>query len=209
MPPKANDAIATALADLKDEIKSIHSKLDSHFQLFSTQENKIKNLELLTNDIEQHQRLHSIRIFGLPLPPTDTNDPFSVTHHVYTALTPILEIAKDKKSLPCIPPLLDTIDISHTLPSRDNSTPPIIVRFKSKLIRLAVMRHKKAYFTNNSDHKFSITDDLTRKNSLLLKFTKERSDVASAWSSGCKIKYKLKSDPNKILTASITALPSH
>ena len=71
------------------------------------------------------------------------------------------------------------------------------------------MRHKKAFFMNNPDNKFSITDDLTRKNSLLLKFTKERSDVASAWSSGGKIKFKLKSDPNKIHTASITALPSH
>ena len=207
MPPKVNDVITSALADLKDEIKSIHTKLDSHYKLFTTNEKKMKKLESSVNDIEQHQRGHNIRIFGLALPSEDSNDPLSVSQHVYSlALKPILEIACEKKSLPSIPSFLETIDISHTLPSRDNTNPPIIVRLRSKLLRLVIMRHKKSFFTNNNAPNFSITDDLTRLNAMLLKQTRERSDVSSAWSLNGKIKYKVKSDPVKVLTASINSL---
>ena len=138
----------------------------------------ISKLEYTTNDIEQHQRSHSVRIFNLSLPSDSPTDPLTVSQHVYSAISPILKIALDNNSLPSMPSLIDTIDIAHTLPSRNDSTPPIIARFCSKLIRLAVMKSKRSYFSSNPTLKFSITDNLTHKNSLLLKQTKERSDVS-------------------------------
>ena len=68
------------------------------------------------------------------------------------------------------------------------------------------MCHKKFFFFNNNATKFSITDNLTHLNSPLLKQTRERPDVSSAWSLNGKIKFKLKTDPVKVLTASINSL---
>ena len=64
------------------------------------------------------------------------------------------------------------------------------------------MRNKKSYFTRQSAAKFSISDDLTRLNYLLLKKTKENPDTTACWFSNGKVKYRCKND-DKTHTASL------
>ena len=155
----------------------------------------------MANDSAQHQRSHSVRIFGIQTAQDDINDPFTISNQVYEAILPILHTAVENKQLVSVPSLLDTIDIAHILPSRSGQN-TIICRFRSKLIRLAIMRNKKSYFTRQSAAKFSISDDLTRLNYLLLKKTKENPDTTACWFSNGKVKYRCKND-DKTHTASL------
>ena len=95
---------------------------------------------------------------------------------------------------------MDFIDFAHVLPHKKDETPPVIVRLRSKSYKTILMKYKAAFFKTASV-KFSIVDDLTRANAQLLKATKEREDVLQAWYRNGKIRFKLKSDPDKLLTA--------
>lgn len=210
MPPKKDDT----LLDLVDQVKKlsslitsleakqaeISSKLDEHLLNNDRLASRVSFIELRQNELEQHSRAHCCRLFGLSVP--DDNDPFITSEAVYAALLPILKLSVEDNFLKSVPSLLDTIDMSHKLPptKENENTPPILVRFRSKLIRLAVLKTKGKYFKQSSN-KFSIVEDLTKMNSALYKKTKDRQDVLSAWIRNGKIFYKLKKDPTKSLVA--------
>ena len=67
---------------------------------------------------------------------------------------------------------------------------------------MVIMKSKKEYF-KNSGNKWSIGDELTAANAKLLKQTKNRDDVKSAWMAGTKIKFK-KINDEKIYIADIS-----
>ena len=195
MPPKSSDlsAIQASLVDLTEQIRLMNKNLNDSLDKQEKLSRRISEVEILANDTAQHQRSHSVRIFGLQTTQEDNNDPFTVSSQVYEAILPILNIAVECKQLASVPPLLDTIDIAHILPSRSGQN-TIICRFRSKLMRLAVLRNKKTYFTKQSAIKFSISDDLTRLNYMLLKKTKENPDTTACWFANGKIKYRIKND---------------
>jgi len=214
MPPKKDDVQST-LSDLVKKIEDLTlqvtnssakqddtaRKLDSYLTKHDILEKQTKSIEKGLNELEQHGRSHSCRFFGLSTP--QENCPFSTSRAVYKSILPILSIAVEEKILDCVPSLLECIDMSHKLPARDDDTePPVLVRFRSKLVRLAILKSKSKYF-KTSGAKFSIVEDLTRKNQALLKSTKARDDVQSCWVRNGRIFYKTKKEPSKTLQASL------
>ena len=92
--------------------------------------------------------------------------------------------------------------MTQPLKASKNGSTCILVRFRSKLLKAAIMKSKKEYFTANPDEKFSLSDDLTQYNAKLLKQTKNHPDTESAWSLNGRIKYKKKGDTH-VYTAKI------
>ena len=118
---------------------------------------------------------------------------------------PILSKAVESNFLDIVPTTFDLIDTIHLLPARKGKTPAIQVRFRSRMFKEAIMRNKKKFFeeSENPSGAPSIVDDITKKNADLLKATKNRDDVQSAWFFSGRVRYKLKSNPDKIEIAKL------
>ena len=186
-------------------VTDLSSKLDLQISAVSALKNEINDLVKKNNDHEQRSRDHCIRIWGLKHKAVNSKDPIEMSLVVYNAIKPILEVAKQNKLLDVIPNCFDIIDTAHILPKGKLADHPIHVRLRSKNYRLVLMKSKKEFF-QNSGNKWSIGDELTAINAKLLKFTKNRNDVNSAWMAGIKIKYKKVND-EKVYTADINELP--
>ena len=178
MPPKAvTDEILKALSEIKEDIStiksditdiktrlsSIETSVNENSSKIQANSDKIKQLQQL----EQHHRNWSIRIFNLELPSDVVKDPIRTSTYIHEHLiSPILQSAVTNGSLQSIPPALDTVDFAHTLRStRVDAPPPIILRFRSRLIRLLVMKNKKTALANHPElSKILIVEDLTKEN---------------------------------------------
>ena len=130
----------------------------------------------------------------------------STSKAVYNHLLPILKLAfKEEELSEEVPSFLEVIDISHKIKTNSEGPPPIHCRMRSKLLKDLIMRFKGMYFkTSDAELKFSIVEDLTPLNRQLLKQTKERADVESAWSMNGNIKYKKKDDTSTVHTAKLS-----
>ena len=186
-------------------VKDLATKLDKQSNVVSALQNEVHELVKKNNDYEQRSREHCFRIWGLKHTAANINDPLEMTSIVYNALKPILEVAKQNKIIDVIPNCFDLIDTAHILPKGKLPDHPIHVRLRSKNYRLMLLKSKKEFF-QKSGEKWSIGDELTAINAKLLKFTKNRKDVKSAWPAGIKIKYK-KIDDEKVYVADISELP--
>ena len=193
-------SLTSAIQQLTEKITQMDSKLDSTLVKIEAVNTRVSTIEERLNQVEQHQRSHSIRIFGLKMESKESTL-WSTAHCVFDALKPILQLAVDAAALPTLPSVLEVIDIAHPLPSKDTATPPIIVRLRSKLYRAMILNFKASYFKQPEAVKFSIVEDMTKANALLLKTTKEKPDVLAAWFRNGRVKYKLSSDTSKTLTA--------
>ena len=204
---KANaavNALSEQISKLQESITSMDKKLSSIDAKLDTTQSSVQSVKLHVNNLEQNQQQSCVRIYGLELPTNINNSPISTAKFVYESLRPILEVALKENTLPSIPSCFDLIDTAHLLPAKADKVPAIYVRFRSKLYCLAIMLSKGKYFKETVEKKFSITDDLTRVNAKLLKSFTERNDAAAAWFRINKVCYKLKSDPEKILSARAT-----
>ena len=183
MPPKVNEEILKALADIKLEladiksdlcdIKSNMTKIEDAVKVNSTSiASNTANIETLAsnlNDREQHNRNWSVRIFGVALPDGVATDPLSTANFVYDKIIKIvLANAVSDGVLHSVPPCVDVVDYAHTLrSSREDAPPPIILRFRSRIYRHLVFKSKKAVLSTSADSELSkvrIVEDLTRLN---------------------------------------------
>ena len=203
MPPKKNPNEIT-LSDIAASIQTLNKKMDVLNQKFDKQGSDISSIKTHLNSIEQNQRSHSIRVFNLEVDFATNNTSVLLANFLYDNwLGPILDTAINEKFISSKPGPLDLIDTCHPLPALPDKVPAILVRLRSKILKEALMRHKKLFFSSLDDSSKlpTIVDDITKMNAMLLKSTKERVDVESAWYFNGKIRYKLKSDSKNIHTA--------
>ena len=204
-----NKEISEALEELKSLHVSSNKQMTDQFLALSTkfdsftksQESLVKRVNAQDNDINflaQRDRGHCLRIMGLKLP-ADASSITATSRALYEALLPIMKIGFREEKLGEVPSLLQTIDISHTIKTKDEIL-PIHVRLHSKLVREIILRYKGGYF-KTAEQSFSIMEDLTAKNRQLLKSTKECTDVERAWVRNGTIRYRLKNDSSSVHTA--------
>ena len=194
--------ISDKLDVLSEQVKDLASKLDHQNKAISILQSDFIEIAKKNNDLEQRSREHCRRIWGLQHAAVNTNDPLEISTIVFNALKPILDIAKLNKIIEEIPNRFELIDTAHILPKGKLPVHPIHVRLRSKNYWMVIMKSKKEYF-KNSGNKWSIGDELTAANAKLLKQTKNRDDVKSAWMASTKIKFK-KINDEKIYIADIS-----
>ena len=212
MPPKKSDIseaiedlankMSKQFADLDTKINSFVTKMDSALAANAATDKKVRQLNLEVNHLGQRERGKNIRITGLKL--SNPKSALSTSLDVYNALLPIIKQAiNDEECQIAVPSFLDTIDYCHKLPTKDeNEIPPLHCRLRSKLVRELIFIHKGKYF-KSTHQKFSIMEDLTPQNRILLRATKDRADVERAWVRNGVIKYRLKANPDVVHTAKI------
>ena len=190
--------------------EKIHNRVDSIYANIqdiqakqTTTDKTVLLLQKKSNLAEQHTRGFSLRIFNLFIPVEISKDSLETSKLVYAnLLAPILNIAVGKGRIDYIPPLLELIDYAHVLPSKvSNSTPPVIVRLKSRLLRDQIFKCKPEYYRSNPSCKSSIFEDLTSDNFKQLRSIQADDKVLKAWTQGGRCKFINKSNPTKVLTA--------
>ena len=172
---RSDDDIMEKLHDITDKLVSIQSSVDSvktEMKILTSQvtshEAKLEQINTVLNEQEQRNRNFSLRIHNLKLSSETMKSANKTSEYVYTAIIkPILTIAVTKNEIGSVPPLLSTIEYAHHLPapkkSPDLST--VIVRLSSRLIRQAVFKGKKEFFSQNPEFpNVFISEDLTRHN---------------------------------------------
>lgn len=163
---KVNDIQREFLADKKIKSNSIQDN-----------QNKIntidKKLTKLSNELEYQEnrgRMHSVRIFNFQVEESISSNTNKLADHVYnTIVEPVLASAEVNGDLMSVPQVRNTIEFLHPLPSKpkqsdQNSShlPVIIMRFTSRLLKLAFCKHKKIFLEayNRRNHtNIYVSDD--------------------------------------------------
>ena len=188
------------LAPIQDALKqsnllvdSLRNQLQTKDEQITSLRNEVTNLKVLYDDLEQHGRRGSMRIFGVPEHTTGTvDDKVLCLINKHLKVSPPLviediEVAHRLGKPPPKPQVSDPParsdasaddsdqqpgDSGHTSPSPEQpSSPPrsIIVKFASRRTKAQVMRNKKNLKDNpfkaadGSCHSVYIADDLTKR----------------------------------------------
>ena len=190
-----------------DSLKSLHSRFDDLNAKINNNTFKVQQMSSSLNALEQHSRASAIKILNFEVSPDISKNSVKFAKFLHSELfSPILKLAVDNGYLDSVPAPLEFVDAVHLLPSsKEGSTPAIHVRIRTKIYKEMLMRHKKLYFDSMDDSKKAplILDSITKLNAQLLKATRDREDVLTAWFFSGAVKYKTKADPEKVCTAKI------
>ena len=198
------DSLVVTVKELSASIDSIKAEQRSIKTNQLKIEEDLVKLSSAINAREQHSRNSSIRIQGLQVSDETSKDPVATSEIIYSKLIyPILKLAQEDKIIKEVPSMLQTIEFSHTLPSRnpvspsDKKTYPIICRFHSRLIRSLIFKYKRDFLQGKTEMKnVFISEDLTAVNFKKMMELKKDESILSAWSRGGKIFFKTKEDPS-------------
>lgn len=162
-------------------------------------ENTVSNLQDKLNGLEQHHRSWSLRVANLPLTSEEENDINAIRTKLYThVFLPILRGAHENGDIPEIPTADRLIEMAHTLPAKAGLHKPVIVRFYSREMRTACLRHKKAHAPRKApgpdgrrDFVFPFFEDLTRDNFNQLQAFKKSARTSAVWTINGQIRYRI------------------
>ena len=179
---------------LDDKLSKLDSKLDEALSKYGNVEKRLSTCESDIGHLLQRERGNNLRIIGLKIPTSPSPNVLTTADSVYkTLLEPIFQLALAEKILPVVPSLLESIDACHTIHTKKpEEIPPVHCRLRSKLLRDIIFTFKSRFFKANK-LQYSIYEDLTPATRSLLRTTKERDDVESAWTRNGRVKFKLKS----------------
>ena len=161
------------------------------------------------NTVDQYNRSWSVRIFGVPIPASNTTNNFKVAKIVYdTAIHPILLGAVQKGAIPDVPPCHQLIERAHVLPGADGKSGSVIVRFLHRDYRTLLFIHKKEFQPHESTspgskhpgrYLYPIHEDLTRASFSKMRALSSHPKVLSAWSTNGTIRFRLEGDTSNTI----------
>ena len=167
---------------VSDNLSTISSNTDAisklDVDLLKTDIDLVRSLShqsiSIANDSEQYSRMRSVRIRGLRV------------EDGRNAAEAAVQLFQEKLCLPDIS--LADIDVAHPLPmkksiSGPDQSPPILVKFRSRRSRDAVIRKRKLLKGTVT----SIEEDLTSLNIQLINRLRNSEDVDKTWSWGRKV----------------------
>ncbi len=173
----------------------------------------IDQLSEKMNKMDQSLRSNSLRIHGLPV--TSTTPASEVPNIVYQEIvSPILDAAKQAGDISAesIPPRHFILSNAFSIPSKKNSSSsPVIVKFHSDAIRSLIFKFKRTALPTINDlpsnrvrPKYSVYEDLTAANHILLRSFADDPRVKSAWSFGGQIRFKTHTSDTVYKASSLT-----
>ena len=189
------------LHDIRSRLEKIETDNEKFLNSVLNTNKRVDKIESSVNQLEQHSRNCSIRLFNLTLSNEDAKSALKTSKAVYKVLSPILQCAVEDGELDEVPSIFRLIEYAHTLPTKGDGPCPIIVRFQSRIYRSLIFSFKKDYFKRNPSCKVSIFEDLTTSNFKLLKSLQQDDRVLAAWTAGGRCKYRLKSAPDSVKSA--------
>ena len=171
---KINDEMTKSITETTRTNKEIEERLDKI-------ENQTKNNAIKANENEQYSRRNNLRIFGLHQ--SDQNeDSISIVNAFITDKLKITNIKKEE------------IAAAHRLGQyRQNTPPPMIVRFHTRDSRMTVLKSRKSL----KGTPYVVTEDLTKQNVNLLNRARTHPRIDSVWSWNWKC-WALGKNGNKI-----------
>jgi len=194
-----------------DELQIVRTELDVTRKEVKEQKTEIFTLKTKVNQFEQHDRLRSLRIFGLSIPAEDEEAlgiNRAVLKNVYNRIIkPILTVAKAKNASAAVPQA-DTALISGyrvgTPKKGGRASPlPCVITFNHKETRDLVMRHKRGNIPAPSPlekeagvKRLVIVEDLTPDTHRKLKEMVEHDSFAKVWTINGAIRFTLAEDPD-------------
>lgn len=211
MDPTLN-TIIDKLNSLAGQMSEISAKCDRHEATImdlkanlaaSLESNKAKDAIInhhsnQINSCEQALRASSIRIIGLPL--AHDASPISILNCVFElVIQPILDHAISRGELESYPSRRFIIDNAFTIPSKNPSSSPVIVKLSHLFVRNLIFTYKKEVLpvtTDPSTHrtrlKYAIFEDLTPANFAHFRAINEDPRTTSIWSYNGQIKFRMK-----------------
>jgi hypothetical protein len=104
-----------------------------------------------------------------------------------------------------------TLSHAFTIPSKKNSSCPVVVKFYSEFIRSLIFKHKRDALPTTTDlpsnrirPKYSIYEDLTSSNHALLRSFADDPRVKAAWSFSGQIRFKTHTSDTVYKTSSLS-----
>jgi hypothetical protein len=192
------DTMERAIHELRVENSAVREELAAARITIMQKDEAIHQLTENVNRIDQASRANTLCIFGLPI--TNTTPTASIPNIIFKEIiAPVLAHAVASGDLPATPPLLPhlVIDTAFTLPAKNNSTCPVLVKLASSHIRQLIFRHKKIALptiqdlsTQKTRSKFAIFEDLTPANHAQFRTLSSDPRVKSIWSFNGQIRLK-------------------
>jgi uncharacterized coiled-coil protein SlyX len=178
---------------LVTRVAALESTVADQKQTITSLQEEVRQLKIRDNHREQQSRGLSLRLFNFP----GSNDETELANKVYDRLLkPILVAAKAKGDLPQVgpktkgdpPPLVGSViesafRVGKFAAGSNKPPPPIIIRFCSSAVRMAVLLNKRVS-TPPSDgpKRMILTEDLTQPNHRKMKELMDDERIAKVWS---------------------------
>jgi hypothetical protein len=217
---KALDETKSLLAESLGKI----AKLEEHVAVLQTQvtlqDKEIRILKDKVNAAEQSAKSSSIRLIGYPATDEETKTTDggkAFASRLYDrVIKPILSVAKAKGDISTIPSAANCIDTVYRAGKLAPGArlPPLVITLNNKMVRLAILRHKKNNIPMPSEEekaagakRFALVEDLTGASYRMLKMLQDDDRVAKAWSYDGQIRFTLKDNPNFVKKVPSVFLP--
>ena len=176
--PKSNTTSTTSsdeISQMKGDAINACTQITDLQDVWSRAENKLDNLSIRLNNIEQQMRKNSLLVHGLKDIPKKT---YGVEFSKYV-------IEKLKELLPTIADELkvEDVDVSHPLPTKSNAKSCVIVKFVRRDIKNLIFYNKREL--KKCPLKIAITEHLTGQNLWYLDEARSMVGFNNAWSSQC------------------------
>jgi len=189
------------IATLVTRVTTLETKVTAQDAAIASLTAEVKYLKESFNDREQFFRMDTLRIFNVP----GSNNETGLSAKVYdTLLKPILAAARANGDLPTLPQVGNTISeifrAGRFAQGANKPPPPIIVKFCSSNIRMAILRNKR----NNTpppevgNKRITIVEDLTPPNHKKMRDLLADERVEKVWTLSGSIWFSTKKDKKAI-----------
>ena len=188
--------ISTVVDDLKVKVESNTTKIEDlkeDYEKFKKETAaELRSVKNTLNAREQQLRGNTIRLFNYP---TGKDEAAGLLNRIYDRiLRPILAAAKSAGDLTSVPQAHNAVEACYRAftqvePAEGAAPAPIVIRFASRPLKIAVLKHKKQHMPEPSEgercagaKRFVMVDDLTPPAHKLLKALQADSRTDKVWS---------------------------
>lgn len=172
------------LEQLVTRVQALETTVATQASIITSLQQEVKYLKERDNLREQQSRCSVLRLFNFPGSDSETN----LAGKVYDKLLkPILAAAKSKGDISTLPQLGTTVEeafrAGRFAAGSNKPPPPVIIRFTSPAIRLAVLKNKRNNTPPSPDgaKRMILVEDLTPATHRKMKELQADERVAKVW----------------------------
>jgi len=186
------------IVQLVTRVNALETRVTEQDKIIAAMKEEIKVLKDHDNTRDLQSRGNALRLFHFPGSDSETN----LATKVYDKLLkPILAAAKAKGDLATLPQVGNTIEnifrAGRFAAGANKPPPPIIIKFTSQAIRLAILKNKRNNIPPPTDNlrRMALTEDLSPASHRKLRELLENEKVEKAWTINGSIWFLTK-EPN-------------